>query len=59
MTDARIQCKEALLNRELKLHLCNSCRRKNCPDRTRLEDGRRIIYCENYKVKTISKEAKQ
>lgn len=58
MTDeARIQCKQALLNREMKIHLCDSCRRKSCHDRIRIEDGRRLIYCDKYKVKTISKEA--
>ena len=57
---ARSQCKEALTNRNLNINLCLSCRRsKSCKDKASAYSGKRIIYCQYYKVKTISKEANQ
>lgn len=53
---ARDQCKQALINKNLEIHLCDSCRRKYCPDKISRYSGRRMIFCQKYKVKKLSKE---
>lgn len=50
--EARYQCKEALLNRNTGIHLCDQCRRKYCNSRDSLPADRRMIYCRSYKKKT-------
>lgn len=57
--DARSQCKEALLNRNKGIHLCDSCRRKRCQSRDSLPPDRRMIYCRSYKVKTGAQKYEQ